>query len=66
MRKGEIVEIGKHDELLEKPDSYYRVLWERQIRSRKEQIEELLPAALQEVIEANAKMAPPMKYEIPA
>lgn len=30
MRDGRVVELGKHDELIGRPDGFYRSLWERQ------------------------------------
>ena len=40
LKHGVIVEQGSHDELLSKPDGYYKQLWDRQAESKEfEQIE---------------------------
>ena len=47
LKHGVIMEQGSHDELLQKPDGYYRQLWDRQAESREaDQKEKAEKAAL--------------------
>ena len=40
LKHGVIMEEGSHDELLQKPDGYYKDLWDRQAESKQLQKEE--------------------------
>ena len=40
LKHGEIVEEGSHDELLAKPNGYYRNLWEKQSESKEFELKE--------------------------